>query len=105
MYSTNSTCLNPSGGLKCPECGHVYNMEDLSRQICTETPVKKAKTPVKMKRFCPILLEEEILVDYDDKVGRSPKVQALLDAIEKMKPDKKGVIFSQWTSFLDIIQQ
>lgn len=34
--------------------------------------------------------------------GRSPKVQALLDAITEMKPDEKGVIFSQWTQFLDM---
>jgi len=35
------------------------------------------------------------------KLGRSPKIQALLDAIDEMAPDEKGVIFSQWTSFLD----
>lgn len=34
--------------------------------------------------------------------GRSPKVQALMDAITEMKPDEKGVIFSQWTQFLDM---
>lgn len=34
--------------------------------------------------------------------GRSPKVQALMDAIVEMKPDEKGVIFSQWTKFLDM---
>lgn len=35
--------------------------------------------------------------------GRSPKVQALMDAIREMEHDEKGVIFSQWTGFLDII--
>ena len=30
-------------------------------------------------------------------LGRSPKVQALLNEIKVMKPDEKGVIFSQWT--------
>ena len=34
--------------------------------------------------------------------GRSPKVQALMDAIGEMKRSEKGVIFSQWTQFLDM---
>lgn len=34
--------------------------------------------------------------------GRSPKVQALVDAIGEMKRSEKGVIFSQWTQFLDM---
>ena len=29
------------------------------------------------------------------KYGRSPKIQAMLDAIDDMAPDSKGVIFSQ----------
>lgn len=38
------------------------------------------------------------------KLGRSPKTQALLDEIDKMAPDEKGAIFSQWTSHLDILE-
>ena len=30
-------------------------------------------------------------------IGRSPKIQAMFDAIDEMAPDEKGVIFSQWT--------
>jgi hypothetical protein len=29
-----------------------------------------------------------------------PKIQAMLDAIDEMAPDEKGVIFSQWTYVL-----
>ena len=43
--------------------------------------------------------------DYPDDLGVSPKVQALLDEIENMKSDEKGVIFSQWTKMLDLIQK
>jgi SNF2 family DNA or RNA helicase len=39
----------------------------------------------------------------DDEIGMSPKVAALLEAIKEMKPDEKGVIFSQFTSFLDVV--
>jgi SNF2 family DNA or RNA helicase len=35
--------------------------------------------------------------------GDSPKIRALLNLIKGMDREEKGVIFSQWTSFLDII--
>ena len=38
------------------------------------------------------------------KLGRSPKHQALLDGIDAMGADEKAVIFSQWTSHLDMIE-
>ena len=41
--------------------------------------------------------------DSTKKCSISPKISALLEAIEEMKPDEKGVIFSQFTSFLDIV--
>lgn len=39
------------------------------------------------------------------KHGRAPKIQAVLDLIDQMKPDEKGVIFSQWTSTLDLLEE
>jgi hypothetical protein len=38
---------------------------------------------------------DEEVVDPEG-TGRSPKIQALLDAIGEMKSDEKGVIYSQW---------
>lgn len=35
----------------------------------------------------------------------SPKINFLLNAIGQMQPDEKGVIFSQWTSMLDLVQK
>jgi SNF2 family DNA or RNA helicase len=49
--------------------------------------------------------------DMDEKITttavdpRSPKVEALLKSILEMKPDEKAVIFSQYTSFLDILEK
>jgi len=40
-----------------------------------------------------------------DTFGTPPKIQALLAAIKDMKPDEKGVIFSQFTKHLDLIQK
>ncbi len=44
------------------------------------------------------------VVDNQSKssFGRSPKVQAVLDAITEMKRSEKGVIYSQFTQFLDM---
>lgn len=47
--------------------------------------------------------------DMDEKIDgavdpRSPKVDALLKSILEMKPDEKAVIFSQYTSFLNILE-
>eukprot|EP00978_Attheya_sp_CCMP212_P021405 scaffold62436_cov59-Attheya_sp.AAC.1 len=47
---------------------------------------------------------ETALVVRDRDIGPSPKISALMGHIEKMAIDEKGVIFSQWTSFLDLIQ-
>ena len=35
----------------------------------------------------------------------APKVDALLAAIDEMKPEEKGVIFSQFTSFLNRVER
>lgn len=40
-----------------------------------------------------------------DGLGQSPKLKVLFDLIDEMEPDEKGVVFSQWTSFLDIVQR
>jgi SNF2 family DNA or RNA helicase len=37
--------------------------------------------------------------------GRSPKIQALLNLIDMMDPDEKGVIFSQWTRVLKLVEE
>lgn len=40
-----------------------------------------------------------------DGLGQSPKLKMLFDLMERMEPDEKGVIFSQWTCLLDIVQK
>ena len=52
-----------------------------------------------------IPLQEEEEEEEEVKFGRSPKIQALMDAISQMKEGEKGVIFSQWTKYLDIIAE
>ena len=44
------------------------------------------------------------LTDNWNAKGSSPKMDALLLAINEMKPDEKGVVFSQFTKFLDQLE-
>lgn len=42
---------------------------------------------------------------FSAPVAPSPKIVALFAALEEMKTDEKGIIFSQWPSFLNLIEQ
>jgi SNF2 family DNA or RNA helicase len=81
-------CLEQIENQMCPLCRAVYSPDDMVKKEAAEAASKKVK------------------VDADEAIqrhDRSPKMQALLDSFEEMKSDEKGVIFSQWTSMLDIV--
>jgi SNF2 family DNA or RNA helicase len=81
------SCLDRVPNQLCPLCRKAYDPKDCIHKSAAEQASKKTK--VKRK----------------SGGDRSPKLQALLDAIDQMAPDEKGVIFSQWTSHLNIIQE
>ena len=76
----------------CPYCRKPFTQDDI---IDKSAASEAAST------------EEEGLDNQDNsaELGTPPKVLALLDSIKKMQEDEKGVIFSQFTSFLDIVQE
>jgi SWI/SNF-related matrix-associated actin-dependent regulator of chromatin subfamily A3 len=82
------SCLEQIANHLCPFCREPYSPEDMIKKECAEAAAKRGK----------IDAVEEIALH-----GRSPKVQAVLDDINEMQPDEKGVVFSQWTSMLDIV--
>eukprot|EP00536_Pseudo-nitzschia_multiseries_P013974 jgi/Psemu1/327386/estExt_fgenesh1_pg.C_6390001 len=80
------------GKPKCPLCRKVFSKADMIKKnvACEATQVQK----------------DGVSIDNidNDHIGRSPKISALLATIQNaMNPDEKGVIFSQFTSFLDLI--
>jgi DNA repair protein RAD5 len=92
------SCLNQIQNHLCPFCRKSYDPSDMIKKSVAEEAAKKknGRKRTKAKKAQP---------KVDDNGGEiPPKVQALLDAIAEMEPDEKGVVFSQWTSFLDIIQ-
>ena len=82
------SCLQQIENQQCPLCRAAYSQDDMVKKECAEAASQRQKVDA-----------NEAIRNHD----RSPKVQALLDAIDEMQPDEKGVIFSQWTSMLNIV--
>jgi len=72
---------------RCPYCRAPFDESD----IVDASQAKKAAE------------KAELEGDSPNKFGTPAKVQALLDSIASMQDREKGVIFSQFTSHLDII--
>eukprot|EP00594_Rhizosolenia_setigera_P011544 CAMPEP_0178958718 /NCGR_PEP_ID=MMETSP0789-20121207/11812_1 /TAXON_ID=3005 /ORGANISM="Rhizosolenia setigera, Strain CCMP 1694" /LENGTH=953 /DNA_ID=CAMNT_0020641483 /DNA_START=160 /DNA_END=3021 /DNA_ORIENTATION=+ len=78
---------------KCPYCRTDFAEGEIIDMCTASDAAAKAKDE-----------EQNKAQDTKDTTfGTSPKIKALLEEIKKMKPDEKGVIFSQFTSYLDLI--
>lgn len=117
-----SVCLTEMDESECiilRTCSHVYCESCISR-VCDEYSPKcpLCRSPFKKsdmikKDVASIAAKEtsdeqddsnnQLALADDEKINLSPKLSALLEAIKEMKTDDKGVIFSSWTSFLDLI--
>jgi SWI/SNF-related matrix-associated actin-dependent regulator of chromatin subfamily A3 len=75
---------------KCPYCRAPFQESD----IVDASQAKKAAAEKP---------DDELKEDSPTQFGTPAKVQALLDSIASMQREEKGVIFSQFTSHLDII--
>jgi SNF2 family DNA or RNA helicase len=87
-------CLEKVSNSLCPFCREAYEEND---QITLH--VAQAATKNKKKKKVDVRQAAEDVVDEVH-----PKIEALLEAIGEMASDEKAVIFSQWTSHLDVIQ-
>lgn len=76
----------------CPLCREKFNKNDM---------IQKGKALTAGEVGSPATSISEV---GDKEFGRTPKVEALLVAIQEMKPDEKAVISNQFTSFHDVIQ-
>jgi SWI/SNF-related matrix-associated actin-dependent regulator of chromatin subfamily A3 len=88
-------CLSKvaSGSNKtCPFCRVAFNPDDMIKKTV-------AQAAATQEEDTPSTAGQQL----DEGNTVSPKIAALLQSIEEMKSDEKAVIFSQFTSFLDII--
>ena len=79
----------------CPFCRKSFQPEDMIKWNAAEAASATGKESTK----------EPTLSEKMDELGPSPKMEALLLAIGEMKGGEKGVIFSQFTKFLDEIEK
>ena len=104
--------MEETDGIILKKCSHVF-CKSCIHQVLSKS---NRKCP-----FCRIDFDETDIIDMstaksaaganatatkDDEsatFGTPPKIQALLEAMNNMKPDEKGVIFSQFTKYLDLI--
>mmetsp|Transcript_12803 Transcript_12803/g.15672 ORF Transcript_12803/g.15672 Transcript_12803/m.15672 type:complete len:1060 (+) Transcript_12803:80-3259(+) len=96
------------------KCGHVFcnicieQVLKVSNQKCPmcREPFTKGdmiNKSVAVKATLPSSGSDIVSDDSNTDLRTPPKVLALLEAIKTMKSDEKAVIFSQFTSFLDVI--
>lgn len=78
--------------VKCPLCRMTFSNSDI---------IEKEKAVIAASQES----EEGKKEDFDkmNSAGHSPKILALIEALNEMKQDEKGVIFSQFKKFLDQI--
>ena len=77
----------------CPLCRHPFSARDMIQKSAASKAVDSSTdTTVSVSQ-------------YMERLGASPKIVALLEAIGEMKPGEKGVVFSQFTMFLDEIEK
>lgn len=73
----------------CPYCRAPFSKDDIiDKSLATTAAIHN---------------EADGKEDASDSFGLPPKILALLEAIQKMQPNEKGVIFSQFTKYLDLI--
>lgn len=78
---------------------HFYRMG--RALVSSPSPsVKIFTVMMHLRRSCD---DARLVAEPHDELGVSPKLLVLLKRIKEMASDEKGVIFSQWTGFLDLI--
>lgn len=80
------------GNCRCPLCRQDFKPSDMIKAAVASDAAKLDGSEQPQRA-------SEAL----DSLGPSPKINALLAALGEMKDDEKGVIFSQFTKFLDEI--
>lgn len=81
-------CQSYSG--TCLLCRKSFEKSDMIEKRVATTAISEEK----------VTLSDTV---FDDNFSTAPKILALLEIIKGMEPDEKGVIFSQFTSFIDLI--
>lgn len=91
--------IKSKGSSKCPVCRQTFGKKDIISKAVAEEAAKNAAAEEDKK--------SKNKSEPSKSAGKHqmhPKEVAVLDELSNMDPDCKAVIFSEWTSVLDIIQ-
>ena len=91
-------CLDKVTNHTCPLCRAPYTPGDKVSSARLKESAEQPEQPAGENAA------ENIGADFES-FPLAPKTEALMNAIEEMKDDEKGVIFSQWTSHLNIVER
>ena len=94
------------------QCGHVFCNSCLRKTLDFKTTCAFCRHPYQENDLIPYQKAEAASTDgapkptslTDHLHSPSPKMDALMLALKEMKPDEKGVVFSQFTKFLDQLE-
>ena len=103
-----SICLDELHNPVITACKHVFGQECIERTIELQHKCPMCRAELKDKECLvhPAVEESAVKNEEIDVEVKSSKTEALMSilAASRKNPKSKVVIFSQWTSFLDIIQ-
>lgn len=103
-----AVCLDPLHNPVITACGHTYGRECIERVIDIQHRCPLCRTELELDKLVgPAIDLGEGAPDGVDIDTSSSKIEALLKIAQasRQKEGNKVVIFSQWTSFLNIVQR
>ena len=108
-------CLEPLHTPVITACAHVFGIECIERVIETQhrCPMCRAE-PLELESLVrpreelggeSAISAEQTDIDPDSSSSKVEALFSILKSTQKSTPDTKTIIFSQWTSFLDIVRK
>lgn len=104
-------CMEPlNTNSRITACGHVFCTECIERTITTQQrcPMCRAQLPTVDSLISPAASfgeeDQDLDIDPNESSSKIEAIAKLLVATNKDNSDTKTVVFSQWTSFLDILE-
>lgn len=102
-----AVCLDSLTNPVITHCKHVFCHACISRVITTQSKCPMCRTPLSEDKLLEPALEtsgqDDVELDTETKSSKTEALLKILQATMK-KPESKVIIFSQWTSFLTVIQ-
>ena len=99
-------CMEPKTDVLITHCKHVFCRACISRTIQTQGKCPMCRHPLTEENMLEPAPETAGDKDFDGEV-KSSKTEALVQILRATlkKPGSKVIVFSQWTSFLNIIER